>query len=86
VVYAVRHEKGSAKIILAVAGILSAFAFSFLVYEFLAYPGVWGGTTLAYYYLVGAAVSGVVIYSLSKWYNRKRGIDISLVFKEIPPD
>ena len=85
-VYAVRHERGSARAVLALAGVLSALAFLFLVYEFLAYPGVWGGNPLAYGYLVGAAVAGVVIYVLSKTYHSKRGIDISLSFKEIPPE
>jgi amino acid transporter len=86
VIYAVRHERGSSKAVLAIAGALSALAFAFLVYEFLAYASVWGGTTLAYYYVVGAGVAGVVIYGLSKWYHAKRGIDISLSFKEIPPE
>jgi len=85
-VYALRHERGSARAVLALAGVLSALAFLFLVYEFLAYPGVWGGNPLAYGYLVGAAVAGVVIYVLSKTYHSKRGIDISLSFKEIPPE
>jgi hypothetical protein len=41
---------------------------------------------LAYGYLVVAAVAAVVIYAVSKWYHKKRGIDISLTFKEIPPE
>jgi len=86
VVYAVKHEKGSSKALLSVAGVLSAAAFTFLVYEFLAYPGVWGGNPLAYGYLAVVFVGAVVIYVLSKWYHGKRGVDISLVFKEIPPE
>jgi amino acid transporter len=86
VIYAFRHEHGSAKATLSIAGILSAVAFAWLVYEFATYGGIWGATTLAYYYLVVAAIAGVVIYFVSKWYHKKRGIDISLTFKELPPE
>jgi amino acid transporter len=30
-------------------------------------------------------ILGIVIYYVSKWYNNRQGIDISLIFKEIPP-
>jgi amino acid transporter len=30
-------------------------------------------------------IVGVIIWSLAKWWNKKRGIDISIAFKEIPP-
>lgn len=87
VVYALRNEKGSARAVLAIAGVLSAFAFLFLVYEFYTFGyQIWGASNLAYGYLVVAAVAAVVIYALSKWYHKKRGIDISLTFKEIPPE
>ncbi len=86
VVYALRREKGSARALLATAGILSALAFLFLIYEFLAYPGVWGGNDFAYGYLATAFVAGVVLYFASKSYYGKRGIDISLIYKEIPPE
>jgi len=29
---------------------------------------------------------GSVIYFVSKYYNKKRGVDITLAFKEIPPE
>jgi amino acid transporter len=87
VIYAFRHEHGSAKATLIVAGILSAAAFAWLVYEFYSYgTAIWGASTLAYGYLVVAGVAAVVIYFVSKWYHKKRGIDISLTFKEIPPE
>ena len=34
---------------------------------------------------VGVFVLGVVIYYLAKWYNNRQGIDISLIFREVPP-
>ena len=86
VIYAFRHEHGSAKATLTVAGILSAAAFAWLVYEFIAYGAIWGASYLAYGYLVVAGVAAVVIYFVSKSYHKKRGIDISLTFKELPPE
>jgi amino acid transporter len=31
-------------------------------------------------------VAGIVVYFVSKWYNRSRGIDMDLLFKTIPPE
>lgn len=84
--YAIRHEKGGMKTLLTVAGILSACVFAFLTYQFLAYPGVWGGNTFAYAYVLMSAILGGFIYMISKNYHRKKGIDIGLAYKEIPPE
>ncbi len=84
--YAVRHEKGGMKTLLAVAGILSACVFAFLTYQFLAYPGVWGGNTFAYGYILLSAILGAIIYVVSSSYHKKKGIDIGMAYKEIPPE
>jgi hypothetical protein len=86
VIYARRNEKGSAKIIMAVAGALTTVVFLIFDYLFLAYPGIWGGNSLAYGYNVGAVVAGVLIYFASRRYHLARGVDISMVFKELPPE
>jgi amino acid transporter len=31
-------------------------------------------------------ILGAIIYLLSKWYNKRRGIDLDLLFKSLPPD
>ncbi|MDG6926118.1 MAG: APC family permease [Nitrososphaerota archaeon] len=85
-VYGLRRERGSARVVLAVAGSLMGAAFLYLTYEFLAAPGVWGGNELAYGYIVTTFVGGVVIYLASKAYHGRRGLDLSLLFKEIPPE
>lgn len=33
----------------------------------------------------GIFVFGIIVYYISKWYNNRQGIDISLIFKEVPP-
>jgi amino acid transporter len=87
VVYGIKHERGRTKSILIIAGVLQALVFLFIAYEFFAYPKVWGGNALAYGYILTAFVGGVVIYSIRKLIQSKKGgIDISLAFKEIPPE
>ena len=85
-IYAQRNEKGGSKALLSVSGILMAAVFLFLAYQFIASPAVWGGNYLAYGYILAGLVIGSVIYVSSWQYHKKRGIDISLAFKQIPPE
>ena len=85
-VYGLRSEKGEARTILAVAGTLMAAAFLYLSYEFLAAQSVWGGNPLAYGYNVVTLAAGIVIYIASDRYHKSRGVDISVLFKQIPPE
>jgi len=84
--YAIRHEKGRTKTILAVSGILMSVVFVYLLYEFLVLPSIYGGNLLAYGYVAVSYFLGLGIYLASKRYYGRRGIDISLAFKEIPPE
>ncbi len=63
-----------------------AAAFLYLSYEFLAAPGVWGGNYLAYGYILTTLAAGIVIYLVSNGYHKRRGLDLSMLFKEIPPE
>ena len=87
IIYAIKHDHNAGtKYTLIVAGALMAVVFGYITYEFLAYPSVWGGNYLAYGYVVASFVAGLVLYTISKRKNAAKGIDISLAFKEIPPD
>jgi APA family basic amino acid/polyamine antiporter len=35
---------------------------------------------------IGIVVVGVAIYYASKWYNKRQGIDMDMVFKSVPPE
>jgi hypothetical protein len=83
--YALKNEKGRPKAILATAGGLMAIVFAYLTYQFLAFPGIWGGNALAYGYVAASFIAGLIIYQVSKSYHAKRGIDITLAYKELPP-
>jgi len=86
IIYGLKKEKGSTKGTLIVAGILSAGVFSYITYQFLAAPTIWGGTNLAYGYIIATFIFGLVAYYVSKAYYSSKGVNITLAFKEIPPD
>jgi amino acid transporter len=85
-VYGLRKERGGARVTLTAAGILMAAAFLYISYEFLAAPGVWGGNDLAYGYILTTLVAGIVIYAVSNKYHKRHGFDLSMLFREIPPE
>jgi amino acid transporter len=84
--HAFRHEKGGARALLGIGGILSAGVFAFISYQYLTSP------TFAFFnwinetYLIVTLVAGAAIYLTSQWYHKKRGMDISLNYKELPPE
>jgi amino acid transporter len=85
-IHAMKKETGGSKALLAGAGIANMLVFGFLSYQFLAYPKVWALNNLTAYFVVGSAIAGALLYYGSKWYNQRRGIDISLAYKELPPE
>ena len=85
VMYAMKNEKGRSKAILATAGLLMAIVFAYITYQFLAFASIWGGNPIAYGWALGSFIAGVIIYAWSKSYHAKRGIDIALAYKELPP-
>ncbi len=85
-VYGFRKEIGRAKLLLVVSGILMAVVFVYLLYEFVSLPSIYGGNLLTYGYVAVSYILGLGIYLASKMHYSRRGIDISLAFKELPPD
>jgi amino acid transporter len=85
VLYALKNEKGRSKGILAVAGGLMAIVFLYITAQFLVYAAIWGGNPIAYGWVVCSFIAGLIIYVVSKSYHAKRGIDITLAYKELPP-
>lgn len=79
-------ERGGAQILLGVAGILDAGVFGFISYQYLTSPTFAFFNTLNETYLIGTLIGGAVIYLASKQYHKAKGIDISLNYKEIPPE
>jgi amino acid transporter len=86
VIYGTKKERGTTKVVLQISGFLMILVFLYLAYAFAASPAIWGGNLLAYGYILSGLILGFIIYAWSRSYHRKKGIDIAMVFKEIPPD
>lgn len=85
-VHAARKETGSSKVVLMLAGVLNIFVFGFVAYQFLANPGFTGLNSVTAVYCIGTLVVGALIYLGSRWYHMKRGMNIDLNYKELPPE
>jgi len=85
-VWAIRKEKGMAKLILIVAGIANIGVFGFLTYQYITNAAQWSLNSLTVYFVVGTFILGGVIYAASYYYHKARGVNISLAYKEIPPE
>jgi amino acid transporter len=85
-VHGIRKETGSARALLALAGILNFIVFGFVSWEFLSNPTVWGLNTLTYGFVIFSFILGAAIFMGSRFYYKGRGIDISLAYKELPPE
>jgi hypothetical protein len=95
VIHGARHEQGRTKTLLITCGILTTAVFGYISFQFLSAPTVWGtgaivggvpGYLVAYAYVAGSFIVGAVLYLASKRYHAMKGIDLSLAFREIPPE
>jgi len=85
-VWAIRKEHGMAKLILIIAGIGNIGVFGFLTYQYVTNAAQWSLNNLTVYFVVGTFLLGAIIYAASYYYHKGKGVDISLAYKEIPPE
>ena len=69
-----------------ISGILTAVVMSITAYFAFTTPAVGPSTLLSDGFLLVIALSGAVIYSTRYYSLKKRGIDLSLAMKQIPPE
>ena len=76
--------------VLKIVAPLSALVMVFLVYAVLAYPplalGVPDNAWWVPAFLIGIVIIGLVIFYGAKYIRRSQGIDIDLVYRELPPE
>ncbi|HZW85805.1 MAG TPA: hypothetical protein VFE91_07900, partial [Nitrososphaerales archaeon] len=84
--HAFRHEKGGARVLLGIAGLASAGVFGFISYQYLTSPTFAFFNNINEAYLIGTLIAGAVIYLASRAYHKGKGMDISLNYKELPPE
>ena len=66
-------------------GNLILFTLSLIgVFKFPAFAGPNGNRAIIF--VIGIYVSGAIIYLISTQIQRRRGVDLSLIYKEIPPE
>lgn len=85
-IWGIRKEKGMAKLTLVVAGVANIFVFGFLTYQYITNAAQWSLNNLTVYFVIGTFILGAIIYAASRAYHKARGVDISLAYKEIPPE
>jgi amino acid transporter len=66
-------------------GIFSAAVELFLLYASFTNAFI-GGAPISYPISAGIAIAGLVIYYVAKWYRKRQGVDIELIFKSLPPE
>ena len=86
IVHAIKKESGITKPILALAGIGNILVFGFISYQFLSYQSMWSINGFTFGWLIGCLLLGVVLFTGSYYYHKRRGVDIGLAYKEIPPE
>jgi len=84
--FGLKEKNSRAKSTLILAGVLTMIIFGYITYQFFAYPNIWGGNSLAYGFIVVGLIFAVAAYLISRSYHLKRGIDISMSYREIPPE
>jgi len=95
VLHGSRNETGRIKGLLMGCGALMSVVFAYITYQFLASPSVWGTSTIisgipgydyAYGYVIASFIAGLLLYYGCKRYYASRGVDVTLAYKEIPPE
>jgi len=76
--------------VLKIVAPLSFLVMAFLVYDTLKYPALAIGTTSHWWYVPGfmAAVAafGLLVYYVAKYARRSQGVNVDLVYRELPPE
>jgi hypothetical protein len=72
--------------VLSLLGMLGAILFGYLGYNSTINPAVGPFMLGAQLFVVGLVIFGAIVYAASYFYNRSRGVDLRLVYSQLPPD
>jgi len=82
----VRAKIGGVPVI-TLLGVGNLILFSMVLYSAFKLPAFSGPTgSAAVLFVIGIYVSGIVIYLAARAIQRRRGVDLDMIYKEIPPD
>jgi len=87
IIYGYRNRKqlGSTGLALIISGVLIAPFFFYVSYQLLGLP-FYGINPLSWGVMLLFWILGALLYPIGKAFYRKKGLDLSLVFKELPPE
>ena len=71
--------------VITIIGVLSVIACAIMGWAFISDP-LSGMTPTMIIFNVGVFLSGLVIYFVAKWIQARRGVDVSLSYKELPAE
>ena len=69
-----------------ISGILTVVLCAYVLYYYIAIPGLGLYVPESLTLVVGVYVALFVWYYAAKWYRSRHGIDLNLSFKEVPPE
>jgi amino acid transporter len=72
--------------VISILGIVTIVYFVFLIYTYLVNPVFGANAPQGIFFMVFLWIIGFVIFYVAKFYNKRNGVDLDLVFKEIPPE
>ena len=73
--------------LLFIAGIINLVLFSIILYSSFALPAFSGPVgPVAIAFIVGIYVVGLIIYFAVAAYRKQKGVDLNLLYSEIPPE
>lgn len=76
--------------VLKIVAPLSFLVMAFLTWEVLAFPALAIGTTSNWWqvpaFIGGIVIFGLVVYYLARYLRRRQGIEVDLVYRELPPE
>jgi len=72
--------------LMSITGAVSVVFLLWLVYIYATMSELGVNSTLSAIFLLVVFVSGIVAYYVAKAYRKSQGIDINLVFREVPPE
>ena len=71
--------------LITICGVIAAGFSAVMLYDYLVYPFLGVNSLISEEIVTSIFVAWVAYYFIRRWYLRRRGIDLELAYKEIPP-
>ena len=80
-----KNDLKTASTWLIASGVIVMGFFLYITYQCLALP-YYGINTPSWILILGVWIIGALAYPIAKWYFRKQGLNINMIFRELPPE